>query len=195
MFRVIASQLEVFPRKKLSLLQNGRHGLMSRIATEGPSMRPKLKKRNQQKLILALMRHTSCLNKFYHTTDDRNMKAKLFLQKCKDDYQLTRKLIRKPHKGWLVWKRGKQASLDQAKLISMRWLCTILILISYCYCCNFLFFLQVHRHFIFQNGWLLERFGFDFLPARRCQNPTRGGKPKHRSAIRSFSGVIQLSWH
>ena len=59
-------------------------------------MRPKLKKRNQQKLILALMRHTSCLNKFYYTTDDRNMKA---IQKCKDDYQLIRELIRKPHKG------------------------------------------------------------------------------------------------
>ena len=40
--------------------------------------------------ILALMRHTSCLNKFYHPTDDRNTKAKLFIQKCKDDYQLTK---------------------------------------------------------------------------------------------------------
>ena len=47
--------------------------------------------------ILALMRHTSCLNKFYYPTDDRNMKAKLFIQKCTDDYQLTRELIRKPH--------------------------------------------------------------------------------------------------
>ena len=35
--------------------------------------------------VLALMRHTRCLNKFYYPTDDRNMKAKLFIQKCKDD--------------------------------------------------------------------------------------------------------------
>ena len=33
-------------------------------------------------IVLALMRHTSCLNKFYYPTDDRNMKAKLFIQKC-----------------------------------------------------------------------------------------------------------------
>ena len=60
----------------------------------------------------------SKLNKFYYPTNDRNKKAKLLIQKCKDDYQLTRELIRKPHKGWLVWKGGKQASLDQVKLIS-----------------------------------------------------------------------------
>ena len=52
-----------------------------------------------QILLLALMRHTSCLNKFYYPTDDRNMKSKLFIQKCKDDDQLTRELIRKPRKG------------------------------------------------------------------------------------------------
>ena len=36
-------------------------------------------------LVLALMRHMRCLNEFYYPTDDRNMKAKLFKQKCKDD--------------------------------------------------------------------------------------------------------------
>ena len=37
-------------------------------------------------LILPLMRHThDALNKFYYPTGDRNMKAKLFIQKCKDD--------------------------------------------------------------------------------------------------------------
>ena len=45
------------------------------------------------------MRHVSKLNKFYYPTNDRNKKAKLLIQKCKDDYQLTRELIRKPHKG------------------------------------------------------------------------------------------------
>ena len=38
-------------------------------------------------------------NKFYYPTDARNIKGKLCIQKCKDDYQLTRELIRKPRKG------------------------------------------------------------------------------------------------
>ena len=63
------------------------------------------------------MRHTSCLKKFYYPTDDRNMEAKLFIQRCKVDYQLTRELIRKPD--WF----GRELT----KLISLRRLCTIYI--------------------------------------------------------------------
>ena len=36
-------------------------------------------------IILALMRHTSCLNKFYYPTEDINMKMKMLIPKCKDD--------------------------------------------------------------------------------------------------------------
>ena len=36
-------------------------------------------------IVLALMRHTSCLNKFYYPTEDINMKMKMLIPKCKDD--------------------------------------------------------------------------------------------------------------